>query len=121
MEFCNGTLGIRLGLFPLWLRAPRCLGAPLLFASLKGGASVWGRKRFSPPASGLLLAVVFGVFSAVQTLSFLYVSGSLVCAYGVRPRTTPSFIFQYKVCGVAFAAGNSEKVNVGARPKSLTP
>src|SRR3989344_7400469 len=52
-------LGIRLGLFPLWLRAPRFLGAAcsslcLLWQAARGGSCL-GRGRSSSPQLGLLL------------------------------------------------------------------
>jgi len=49
------TLGSRLGLFPLWLRTPKCLGATLFSHSLPAGrelgaALVWGKEGILPPA-----------------------------------------------------------------------
>jgi hypothetical protein len=49
------TLGIRLGLFPLWLRAPKCLGATCSSHSLPAGrelgaALVWGEDGILSPA-----------------------------------------------------------------------
>ena len=106
----GGTLGIRHRAFPLGLLAPRCLGALLFLALPPCGAGaraarkIGGRKESSPqlrapPHSGRAMSSVpCGAFLSPNA------SGSLVRAFGVRPRTTPLHVFISDV-GSTFSRG----------------
>ena len=74
---CYGrfTLGIRLGLFPLWLRAPRFVCAALsshsaLLSGARGGSCL-GRGRNPLPSSGFILVPSDSTPSTTPLLVFI--------------------------------------------------
>ena len=84
--------------FPLWLLAPRFLGAVLFLAfpacsRVLGHRLLLGRGRNPLPSFGLLLAVSVGVCSDYRFYIFFEFSDFVFYAFGVRPRTTPLHIF----------------------------
>ena len=88
----GGTLGIRLGLFPLGLRAPKYLGVSLILANAPCRDACSGDTQFgegkesspqlrAPPRSGRTeFTVPHSPYLSPKE------SGSLVCAFGNSPR-----------------------------------